>query len=135
MHVAVCVEQVADTSAPQALRPDDGTLDRSAVFNALDNYAIEVTLQPAAAAPSSVTALTVRRAKVAQALHSALELYVELSIFGAIQPVAGTSEARNVVAINRDTEAPILKFADLAVAGDPFDAVPALIEAPEGRPV
>jgi hypothetical protein len=137
MHVAVCVKQIPDTSAPQALRPDDGTLDRSAltaVFNELGEYAIEGTLQPAEAAAGSVTGLTMRREKAAEVLHSALQLYVALSISGAIQPVAGMSDARNVVAINRDTEAPILKFADLAVVGDPYEAVPALIGAPEGRP-
>jgi electron transfer flavoprotein alpha subunit len=56
------------------------------------------------------------------------KLYLALGISGAIQHIVGMRGARSVVAINKDHEAPIFEIADVAVVGNLFDVVPALIE-------
>jgi electron transfer flavoprotein alpha subunit len=56
------------------------------------------------------------------------KLYLALGISGAIQHIVGMKGARSVIAINKDHEAPIFEIADVAVVGNLFDVVPALIE-------
>jgi electron transfer flavoprotein alpha subunit len=57
------------------------------------------------------------------------ELYLALGISGAIQHKVGMQTAETIVAINRDPDAPICDFADLAVIGDLFEVGPALVAA------
>ena len=56
------------------------------------------------------------------------DLYITVGISGAVQHIAGISGARNVVAINRDRDANIFKYARYGVAGDWKQVVPAFIQ-------
>jgi len=60
-------------------------------------------------------------------------VYVAAGISGATQHMVGMKGAKNIVAINKDKEAPIFSIADLGIVGDVHKVLPKLIEALQGR--
>ena len=61
------------------------------------------------------------------------EVYIAVGISGATQHMVGMKEAKRIIAINKDKDAPIFAIADLGIVGDALKILPQLTEAIRSR--
>lgn len=61
------------------------------------------------------------------------DIYFSIGISGQIQHMAGVNQAKTLVAINKDKNAPIFKHVDIGLVGDLYNVLPQIVEKIKGR--
>lgn len=56
------------------------------------------------------------------------ELFIALGVSGQVQHMVGVTGARTIIAINKDKNAPVFRYADYGIVGDLYEVVPQLVE-------
>lgn len=132
---AVLVERAREESAGASIEDADiivaggRGLGSGESFALLEELAAELGGAVAASLPAVEIGWYPYTALVGQSGKSVSpKLYIACGISGAIQHKMGMQNAGVIVAINKDPDAPIFDFCDLAVVGDLYEIVPRLIE-------